>query len=220
MVSLKYRQVSFSEELFLVDTCGWVFVRRPSEMGRQAGCLRFGPEAHRESWCHGPIPPINLGICCLERWGQLQRLVPNLLATPTVENRMLSHILQVCSVLTSRACHNGRLARAGWPPTFPKVWSQSRKTLKLGLTWARAMCVRGSWDLDSHRPRGAQRGELPIILHCLRHEARLLLLWKHRGEMVLRQGEISGAAGQSIQEGSRKSGRLPVMMTSERVLSF
>ena len=49
MVSLKYRQVSFSEELFLVDTCGRVFVRKPSEMGRQAGFLRFGPEVHRES---------------------------------------------------------------------------------------------------------------------------------------------------------------------------
>lgn len=41
----------------------WVFIRRPSVMGGQAGCLRFGPEPHRESSCCGPIPPINLGIC-------------------------------------------------------------------------------------------------------------------------------------------------------------
>lgn len=42
--------------------------------------------------------------------------------------------------------------------------------------------------------------EFPIILHGLLHEAGLLLFWKCRGEVVLRQGQILGAEGQSIPE--------------------
>lgn len=42
--------------------------------------------------------------------------------------------------------------------------------------------------------------EFPIILHGLLHEAGLLLFWKCTGEVVLRQGQILGAEGQSIPE--------------------
>lgn len=73
--------------------------------------------------------------------------------------------------------------------------------LKLGLMWASALRVYSRHSKSGH-PETERNWERGVSHHPPRPcaQSRLLLFWKCGGEVVLRQGQILGAEGQSIPE--------------------